>query len=232
MDTQIPPVTLNADLSDKINGLIDTMNQQKNAICDAKCMRNKELQKLYVDYTSAKQNFNNGEKNVETAEKKYYLEDKGSIWYSNFKRTNAEKLANDAVLKIQTKFDSYYNDIKRNIDYYTSQLTYRKRMGQLLNNYTDKLETIETEEKQLDSNTNISKRLSKYYEKDLEWGMDAFYYIRYLYWILAIIIVFYVSWGFYKKKYPDNQKQGLIITLLCYIFVPLILRPFYRMVIQ
>ena len=36
MDAQMPPVTLNADLSDKINGLIDTMNQQKNAICDAK----------------------------------------------------------------------------------------------------------------------------------------------------------------------------------------------------
>ena len=147
MDAQMPPVTLNADLSDKINGLIDTMNQQKNAICDAKCMRNKELQKLYIDYTSAKQNFSNGEQNIEMAEKKYYLEDKGSIWYSNFKRTNAEKLANEDVLKIQTQFDSYYKNIKRIIAYYTSQLTYRKRMGQLLNNYTDKLETIQNEEK-------------------------------------------------------------------------------------
>ena len=224
METQ--PIPLNADLSNKINGLIDTMNQQKNAICDAKCMRNKELQKLFLNYTSAKKDFRNGEKNIETAEEKYYLADKGSYWYSNFKRTNAEKASNEDILKIQTNLDSQYKDMRRTIGYYESQLIYRKRMEQLLNNYNDKLETAQSEVKQLDSDTNISKRLSRYYEKDMEWSSSAFYYIHNLYWILAIIIIVFVLWGFYKKKFTSSSQIPMI-TVFCFVFIPLVLKPFF-----
>ena len=232
MATQTPPpVVLNAELSDKINGLIDTMNQQKNAICDAKCMRNKELQKLYNNYTSAKQNFRNGEKNIEDAEEKYYLADKGSFWYSNFKLKNAEKLAANDINKIENDFTTLKKNIQRNIDYYSSQLIYKSRMGQLLDNYDNKLKTTKTNVDKLDSSKNISKRLIRYYEKDLEIGKNAFYYVHLIYWTLVISIILYISWGVYKKKYLNKEIKSFSITIMCFLFIPLLLQSFYRWVL-
>lgn len=227
-----PPVVLNADLSDKINGLINDMNTQKNAICDAKCMRNKELQKLYNNFVDAKNNLANGTSNVEEAEKKYYLSDKGSAWYSKFKRNEAEKLTADDISKIKANLDTYYADISRNIDYYESQLIYRKRMETLVDDYNDKIETTTNQVNNLNSKNNIAKRLSKYYERDLEWGQGAFHYIKMLYWTLAIVIILYTGWKFYNHKYNMHQNQRIIVTISCFLFIPLILQSFFRMILQ
>ena len=227
-----PPELFNTDMTDQINSLINNMNSQKNAICDAQCMRNKELQKLFNNYTDAKNNLTNGTQNLDEAEKKYYLADKGSIWYSNHKHSQAESTAEKEISKISANLDTYYTDISRNINYYASQLIYRNRMGTLLDDFDDKLKTTTEKVYNLSSKNNIAKRLSKYYEKDLEWGQGAFYYIKLVYWALFFVIIFYSSWGIYKKKYNMHQNQRIIITILCFLFIPLVIQSFFRMILQ
>ena len=211
-----PPELFNADMTDQINSLINNMNSQKNAICDAQCMRNKELQKLFNNYTDAKNNLTYYV--IDEAEKKYYGLG-ASYNFGDFK-TNLNYTNYDIeISKISANLDTYYTDISRNINYYASQLIYRNRMGTLLDDFDDKLNTTTEKVDNLSSKNNIAKRLSKYYEKDLEWGQGAFYYIKLVYWALFFVIIFYSSWGIYKKKYNMHQNQRIIITILCFLFI-------------
>lgn len=228
----IPAVKINSQLSNKMDMFINNINEQKALACDAKCMRNKELQKLFIKYSTAKQNVRTAPEQLRKAEKAYYLEDKGWSGYNNFITNQEQENAHQSVSKLQGNLNTYYQNIQRNIDYYDSQQIYRKRMTTLLNDYDEKLKTTKKEVKRLDSKANVAKRLSKYYEKDLEWGTGALYYIRNIYWILTVVILFYCAWGIYKKKYSDLVKKNMMMTLGCLLFIPLLIQPFYRMVIK
>ena len=228
----IPAVKLNAQLSDKMDLFVNNINKQKSLACDAKCMRNKELQKLYIKYSAAKQNIRTAPQQLRTAEKAYYLEDKGWSGYNNFITQKESENAEQNVSRLQGNLNTYYQNIERNINYYDSQQIYRRRMTTLLDDYDEKLKTTKQEVKRLDSKANVAKRLSKYYEKDLEWGAGALYYLKNIYWCLAIVILFYCSWGIYKKKYSSKVKKEIMVTISCLLFVPLLIQPFYRMVIK
>ena len=228
----IPAVKLNEQLSNKMDFFIKNINEQKSLACDAKCMRNKELQKLYIKYSAAKQNIRTAPQQLRTAEKAYYLEDKGWSGYNNFITQKESENAEQNVSRLQGNLNTYYQNIERNINYYDSQQIYRRRMTTLLDDYDEKLKTTKQEVKRLDSKANVAKRLSKYYEKDLEWGAGALYYLKYIYWCLTIVILFYCSWGIYKKKYSSKVKKEIMVTISCLLFVPLLIQPFYRMVIK
>jgi predicted RND superfamily exporter protein len=229
---QIPPVVLDGAQMEKINQLINTFNQQQGVMCDIECQENRYIKELYREYVGAKNNLRDAPTAVNNAEKNYYIAERGERWYSNYKMSEAGKKSKEDITKINDNLDNIYDSIRKNIDYYGSQLIYRKRIGDLLNDYNTKLQETQEEVKNLDSKRNVSNRLSTYYENDIQWVNSAFYYIHIVYWILAVIITILVAWRIYKKIYRGIAMKIPLLSVLLLLFMPLVLTPIMRFSIR
>jgi hypothetical protein len=231
---ELPPVVIDGAQMEKINNLIDTFNQQHGSICDAECRNNRYLKDLYEEYMAAENNLRAAPSEVETAEENYYVAEKGTTWYSNFKMNKATKQSDDNISKIDNNLENIYNSIKKDIDYYGSQVIYRKRLGDMINTQTTDLQKAKKNIKDLDAKRNIANRLSVYYANDIKWVNSVFYTtsLRLFYWILAIFITIRVLWLIYKRVYVGYQMRTPLKVVAALLFIPSLLTTLVRFSIR
>ena len=231
---QPPPVVVDGAQMEKINNYIDTFTTHLSTLCDAECRNNQYIKALYEEYMAAKNNLRDAPSEVQETEKNYYIAEKGSSWYSNFNMSKASEQSDIDIQKINKNLENIYNSIKRDIDYYGSQLTYRRRLGTMLNTQNSNLQNIITEEKNLDSKRNVANRLSTYYANDIEWVNSVFYYtnLRLFYWILVIFIAIRVCWKIYKRVYVGWQMKIPLLVVVSLFIMPSLITPLVRFSIR
>ncbi len=227
---QPPPVVIDGAQLDKINNYIDTFNEHLSTLCDAECRQNQYIKALYEEYTAAKNNLRAAPEEVQEAERNYYIAERGTTWYSNFKMSKATEQSDAIIAKIQSNLENIYNSINKDIDYYGSQLIYRSRLGDMMNTQNSKLQNALKEEKDLDSKRNVANRLSTYYANDVEWVNSVFYYtnLRLFYWLLVIFITFRVLWKIYKRVYVGWGMKKPLLVVAGLLFMPSLLTPLVR----
>jgi len=230
---ELPPVVIDGAQMEKINNLIDTFNKQQGSMCDAECRNNRYLKDLYEEYMAAKNNLRDAPSEVNTAEKNYYVAEKGSTWYSNFTMNKATKQSDADIAKINSNLENIYSSIKKDIDYYGSQVIYRKRLGDMINSQSGNLQKAEKDIKDLDARRNIANRLSTYYANDIKWVNSVFYStnLRLFYWLLVIFITIRVLWRIYKQRSIVGMKNSLMVVAAL-LFTPALLTTLVRFSIR
>ncbi len=231
---QPPPVVIDGAQMEKINNYIDTFNAHLSTLCDAECRNNRYIKDLYEEYMAAKNNLRAAPDEVQEAEKNYYIAERGTTWYSNFKMSKATEHSYDDIAKIKSNLENIYDSINKDIDYYGSQLIYRNRLGDMINTENVELQQANKEVKDLDSKRNVANRLTTYYANDIEWVNSVFYYtnLRLFYWILVIFITIRVCWKIYKRVYVGVQIKEPMIVVALLILMPSFITPLVRFSIR
>ena len=231
---ELPPVVIDGAQMEKINNLINTFNKQQGSMCDAECRNNRYLKDLYDEYMASKNNLRDAPGEVKTAEENYYVAEKGATWYSNFKMNKATKQSDADMAKINHNLENIYNSIKKDIDYYGSQVIYRKRLGDMINSQSGDLQKAEKDIKDLDARRNVANRLSTYYANDIKWVNSIFYItnLRLFYWILVVFITIRVLWRIYKRVYVGTQMKTPLMVVAALLFTPPLLTTLVRFSIR
>ena len=66
----------------KINAMITNMNNMN--VCGPTCQKQKKIDRLRTQYNAARNRKQNAPAEVESTRKAYFIEDKGSLYYTQF----------------------------------------------------------------------------------------------------------------------------------------------------
>ena len=226
-DPPRPPVQLDAELFDNINAMIAEFNNQKEILCDKKCLEDRKVTTLFQSYQDWAYLEREAPDQRKKAERDYYEADKGTIWYGKFREKRATKEASKIIPVLANNLEDKNKEIQRNISYYNSQMVYIKRMNDLLEVYSDQLATDERKIKDIDSKRSVANRLATYYNVQ-KTGIS--YYIKYiyiLYWIVGVVTVGVVAFNLYKGRKQSKSKTEagtVLVALVGYFVLPFLLR--------
>jgi len=220
-----PPVTIDAELYQGLKDVMTQFNSEEGILCDQECRNNQNVQKLYQNYQNWKYLVEEGPDQLRDAEGEYYIADKGTQWYDNYRESRAKKEAKRIIPVLSNNVEEKKEEVQRNISYYESQLLYVKRMNDLLKTYGDKLDEDAREIASLDAQKNIAHRLTTYYntqKMDVDWYL---HYVKILYWIVGIVFAIMVARIVYKnRKQPKTALATTVGGLVVYLSGPFILR--------
>ena len=213
---------MNPSQLNQLNNMINNMNNVN--ICDAECQKQKKIDRLRTQYNNAKNRLNNAPAEIEATRKAYFIEDKGTQYYTQYMETEYKKEAQKEVSDWnRSLINPLVKQIKDKLSYYRSQNYYQNNIRDYYNYKNDMLRDL----KQKVENTNAKKytndRLAYYYDYNSSVVNSFNNVMFYLYWTLAAIAIFLFI---YKKQYYDASYYPFIILI---ITVPFIMHKFYEL---
>lgn len=109
--------------------------------------------------------------------------------YENKKRNLEASEKADAVVKeLIDEFEKMAIAINDNIEYYNTLLNYQTNMDDLTKHYYTTIDKDKEQIEAIESKKAISQRMTTYYRKKTESVSWYNYYLKYLYWIVVIIV--------------------------------------------
>ncbi len=213
---------MNPSQLNQLNNMINNMNNVN--ICDAECQKKKKIDRLRTQYNNAKNRLNNAPAEIEATRKAYFIEDKGTQYYTQYMETEYKKEAQKEVNDWnKTLINPLIKQIKDKLSYYRSQNYYQNNIRDYYNYKNDMLRDL----KQKVENTNAKKytndRLAYYYDYNSSVVNSFNNVMFYLYWTLAAIAIFLFI---YKKQYYDASYYPFIILI---IVTPFLMHKFYEL---
>lgn len=219
IDENITPDLMNEYVESKMyDKLQDLVNKTIN--CDEECQRSSYQEYLYQQYLKAQNNFRDGKKNLNQAEKLWFTERNGEKAYLNMKRFEAEKSTEDAIIVWQRQFKDLMNLIK----------TLSNSLEQVKGRSDDKKEIIDTTEKKIkNTEEEIQKQINKIdlnerlveIHNDNKNTYNRFYgYLKIAFWILfsisIIAIILRKQYKYLKvwdKSIPIIKRIGIFYPI-------------------
>lgn len=219
IDPNITPDLMNelveSKMYDELQKLVnDTIN------CDEECQRSSYQEYLYQQYLKAQNNFRDGKKNLNQAEKLWFTERDGEKAYFRLKRAEAKKSTEDAIIVWQRKFQDLTNLIQ----------TLSNSLEQVKGRTDDKKEIIDTTEKKIKKTEyDIKKQINKIdlnerlveIHNDNKNTYNRFYgYLKIAFWILFSISIIaiiltqqYKYLRFWDKSIPIVKRIGIFYPI-------------------
>lgn len=193
------------------------MNFINNKIfCDEKCEKDKKGLQLYDDYIKLKNQSETLPKELENAERKYILFDKGGVYYKNYLKDNAIVDVKGKVIDLEKKFNDEFQDLEVLHNSYKSQKIYLENVNTLLSKLKKTYETLKNKVFKMEGKTNVNHRLQEYEEDVIDNYSSKMYYIKVLYYLILSIFVAYKI--VYNKKWTSKTH---VITAIILLFLPL-----------
>ena len=188
-----------------------------NLFCDEKCQKDKKGLELYDDYIKLKNQNETLPKQLEDAERKYILFDKGGVYYKNYLKDNASDEVKGKVIDLEKKFNDEFQDLEILHNSYKSQQVYLENVNTLLTKLKKSYETLKHKVSKLEGKTNVNHRLQEYEEDVIQNYSNKMYYIKVLYYLLFSVFVGYKI--LYNKQWTSITH---IITAIVLLFLPLL----------
>lgn len=213
---------MNPSQLNQLNNMINNMNNVN--ICDAECQKQKKIDRLRTQYNNAKNRLNNAPAEIEATRKAYFIEDKGTQYYTQYMENEYKKEAQKEVDDWnKTLIKPLLKQIKDKLSYYRSQNYYQNN----IKDYYDYQNEMLSDLKQEVENTNAKKyrndRLAYYYDYNSSVVNSFNNTMFYLYWTLAAISIFLFI---YKKQFFDASYYPFIILI---IVAPFLMHKFYEL---
>jgi hypothetical protein len=207
----IPLSDEHEELIQKVGAVIDSTLRNSNLVCNEECRNNKKEQELYNAYQMAKNTMIDAPHNLEDAERKYMTFKEGDVAYQ---RTVEKKLKGRGEEMAKLINDNYLENMKQVqglLDKYADQTIYNEHIGELANDYSDKLSNLEERTEDEQSKMNIANRETYYKTQQLQvWKAINDFVLN----IVRILAAFYVVLVIAYKQYDKRVHIiGMILML-------------------
>jgi hypothetical protein len=216
----------NYKLSNALQSMQKIHNQLDNRMSlTPEQIKKRKIEKLRNEMINAKNKVKNSPDELNKAERSYYLESKGSLYYSNIQR---DKFKNEAQKQVNSWNRELINNILDNITtsihYYNSQSNYSKNVNDVYNNYDNKLSSLKKKIYDTEQVKNVNHRLGEFYYNNTEDVTGFTYYLKILYYVLFVISLLIFL---FKNQY---KKIKMYIFYLTILFMPYLLNKYYAFV--
>lgn len=210
------------DQLSKLNDMISNMNNMN--VCDAACQKKKKVDRLRIQYNAARNRKANAPAEIEAARKAYFIEDKGSQYYTQYMETEYKKEAQKEVNDWNnTLIKPLIAKMKDKANYYTSQSLYQNNVKDLYNYHEEQLDDLKEKVENTTSDKYTNDRLAYYYDYNSGIVNSFNNVMFYLYWILTGITIFLFL---YKKQFRNAAYYPFIVLILA---TPFIMHKFYEL---
>ena len=173
-------------------------------------VKKEKIDRLRTQYNAARNRKANAPE-IEATRKAYFIEDKGSQYYTQYMENEYKKEAQKEVADWNnTLIKPLVSKMKDRANYYTSQSLYQNNVRDLYNYHEEQLDDLKekVENTTLDKYTN--DRLAYYYDYN-SGVVNSFNNVMfYIYWILTVISIFI----FLKKRQFRNAAYYPFIILI------------------
>ena len=120
-------MTDNNQLNTQMNNMINEFNKQREAgfICDTKCQNDQTVRDWQHKVVQKEDTLANASKSLLNAQRQLASYD--SSYRPTF-NTNINDMAEKEMGKLQTQFDTAYNNIIQNLDFYDTQMAFQNSL--------------------------------------------------------------------------------------------------------
>ena len=199
----------------KINAMITNMNNMN--VCGPTCQKQKKIDRLRTQYNAARNRKQNAPAEVESTRKAYFIEDKGSLYYTQFMENEYKKEAEKEVSDWnKTLINPLLDKMNDKVGYYTSQSYYQDNVKDLYKYHENQLDDLKQKVEETTSKKYTNDRLAYYYDYNSS-VVNGFNNIMfYIYWTLTGLSVFLFL---YKKQFRNAAYYPFIILILVTPFI-------------
>ena len=200
-------MTDNNQLNTQMNNMINEFNKQREAgfICDTKCQNNQTVRDWQHKVVQKENTLANASKSLLNAQRQLASYD--SSYRPTF-NTNINDMAEKEMGKLQTQFDTAYNNIIQNLDFYDTQMAFQNSLLDIKRFQQNKLNDISGNVARNVGRTAVNRRKATFYSKETGVLDLTISYLQIIYWTLfAIQVIAVIMLG-------KNKKFILTIVLL------------------
>jgi len=200
-------MTDNNQLNTQMNNMINEFNKQREAgfICDTKCQNNQTVRDWQHKVVQKENTLANASKSLLNAQRQLASYD--SSYRPTF-NTNINDMAEKEMGKLQTQFDTAYNNIIQDLDFYDTQIAFQNSLLDIKRFQQNKLNDISGNVARNVGRTAVNRRKATFYSKETGVLDLTISYLQIIYWTLfAIQVIAVIMLG-------KNKKFILTIVLL------------------
>ena len=201
-------MTDNNQLNTQMNNMINEFNKQREAgfICDTKCQNDQTVRDWQHKVVQKEDTLANASKSLLNAQRQLASYD--SSYRPTF-NTNINDMAEKEMVKLQTQFDTAYNNIIQNLDFYDTQMAFQNSLLDIKRYQQNKLDDISGNVARNKGRVAVNQRKATFYSKETSVLDLTISYLQIIYWTLFAIQI--IAAIMLKKK---NEKAMLTIVLL------------------
>ena len=205
-------MTDNNQLNTQMNNMINEFNKQREAgfICDTKCQNNQTVRDWQHKVVQKEDTLANASKSLLNAQRQLASYD--SSYRPTF-NTNINDMAEKEMDKLQTQFDTAYNNIIQNLDFYDTQMAFQNSLLDIKRYQQNKLDDISGNVARNAGNIAVNRRKATFYSKETGVLDLTISYLQIIYWTLFAIQVIAAVILVKNKK--------VILTILLLAIFPL-----------
>ena len=200
-------MTDNNQLNTQMNNMINEFNKQREAgfICDTKCQNNQTVRDWQHKVVQKEDTLANASKSLLNAQRQLASYD--SSYRPTF-NTNINDMAEKEMGKLQTQFDTAYNNIIQDLDFYDTQIAFQNSLLDINRYQQNKLNDISGNVAQNVGRAAVNRRKATFYSKETSVLDLTISYLQIIYWTLFAIQVIAAI------MLVKNKKVILTIVLL------------------
>ena len=200
-------MTDNNQLNTQMNNMINEFNKQREAgfICDTKCQNNQTVRDWQHKVVQKEDTLANASKSLLNAQRQLASYD--SSYRPTF-NTNINDMAEKEMDKLQTQFDTAYNNIIQDLDFYDTQIAFQNSLLDIKRYQQNKLNDISGNVARNVGKVAVNRRKATFYSKETSVLDLTISYLQIIYWTLFAIQVIAAI------MLVKNKKVILTIVLL------------------
>lgn len=179
-------MTDNNQLNTQMNNMINEFNKQREAgfICDTKCQNDQTVRDWQHKVVQKEDTLANASKSLLNAQRQLASYD--SSYRPTF-NTNINDMAEKEMGKLQTQFDTAYNNIIQNLDFYDTQMAFQNSLLDIKRYQQNKLDDISGNVARNKGRVAVNQRKATFYSKETSVLDLTISYLQIIYWTLFAI---------------------------------------------
>lgn len=197
-------------LNTQMNNMIKEFNKQRESgfICDTECQNNQTIRDWQHKVVQKENTLANASKNLLNAQRELASYD--SSYRPTFK-TNINEMGDKAIDKLQNQFDTAYNSIIQDLDFYDTQVAFQTSLLDITQYQQDKLNDVSGNVARDAGDNAVNRRKATFYSKETGLLDLTISYLQIIYWTLFAIQVI-------ATVMIVKNKKGILTIILLAIF--------------
>ena len=208
-------MTNDSQLNTQMNKMLNEFNKQREAgfICDTKCQNDQTVRDWQHKVVQKEDTLANASKSLLNAQRQLASYD--SSYRPRF-NTNINDMADQEIEKLQTQFDTAYDNIIQDLDFYDTQIAFKNSLQDIQQYQQNKLYDISGDVARNIGDVAVNRRKATFYSKETSVLELTISYLQIIYWTLfAIQIIAAVMLATNEKEYSP------VLTIVLLAIFPL-----------
>lgn len=219
----------NDKLNSQMTEMINVFNKERASgfICDTECQKNQTIRDLQHKVSKKENTLANSSTNLLDAQRE--LANYDTSYRPTFD-TNINDMAEKEIDNLQSQFDTAYDSIIQDLDFYDTQIAYQNSLKDVTDYQQNKLDDVSGNVARNAGDVAVNRREASFYSKETSTLDFTISYLQIIYWTLFSIqviaaimlvknrkviltIVILTLFPLYNTLYPFLQNVATIFSL-------------------